>query len=120
MAATLIHETNRVFLEEGLAAIGQAEVMGLDDAAMGAITSSGTVDKLITAINNLNPHETYKIRRPQITAAIYKLRDLGIFLDADVEAGRAAVSNRVAAMVAGLRALRTYDRPYPNRNYGLV
>jgi hypothetical protein len=120
MAASNIHETQKVYLEEGLAAIGAAEAFGLTDTVMGAITNPGTVDKLLTAIDGLALHETYNVRRPQITGAIDKLRDLGVLTDADVEAGRAASSARVAAMVAGLRALRQIDAPYPNRNFGLV
>jgi hypothetical protein len=105
-AGAVRHRTQQVFLEEGIQALNDARALGLDSAALGAIASPGTVDKLIAAIAALAVHETLVVLKSPVTRAVDKMRDLEILLDADVETARAAPGDRMETLLNLLRGLR--------------
>ena len=75
---------------------------GLTDAKIAAITSSGTVAKLLTTIAALNLRTQDKHYADNIVAAINRCKRYGTLTDADVETARAA--GTFAALLAAIVA----------------
>ena len=107
MAATTIHTTTSNTGADLISALRQAKALGLTEAAIGAITNSGTIAKLRTALTTLKSaaHETDKFHFTHIIDLLNQAEDLGIITDADVDAGRDASSGgRFTALVTPIAA----------------
>ena len=107
MAATLIHNTTSNFTRNLIGALFQAKALGLTEALIAAITSTGTIAKLRTVFTTLQAvaHETDQFRWDKIIAILDQAEDQSVIVNANVETARAAGSGvKFAALCTAIVA----------------
>jgi len=90
----IVHETEENFLKSAVVLLNKANLLGLSDAAVAAISPT-TVAGLITKVSALSVHETFQNYIRQIVNAI---RQMAVMTDA---AGAAVITNAEVATAVG-------------------
>lgn len=97
----IVHETEENFLRSAVIFLNKANILGLDNAAVAAISPT-TVAGLQTTVTNLPVHETFKNYTRQINNAITKMSKMtdagGAAVITDAEVGTAVGTGTFVAL----------------------
>ena len=105
MAATLIQTTDSNYSRELINALNMAKILGLNEAVIGAITSTGTRAKLRAKIVALTVSDTDAQNIRHVLSVYDKGVTMNLLTDANVESARAASSgSRFSTLTAAIVA----------------